>query len=183
MKFDISEISVGTQRYGERLNCTVQVHVKKRIVVMPDSSRRVGHFVTDKPEPIVARIRLLLRDRCASPSHNGRLHPHCGTDRCKIEIRGAADRELTIGKIVKHVALVRMRLTPGVFVRADVSGFAKIGRTRILCWVQVAALHPDAVRDAVVLMAAVIVGVRWKGSGERIDPGARTDAVSVAIQA
>ena len=29
---------------------------------------------------------------------------------------------------------VRMRLAPGEFMRTKVSGFAKIGRTRILCW-------------------------------------------------
>ena len=75
-----------------------------------------------------------------------------------------------------------MRLTPAVLVRTKVSGFAKIGRTRVLCWVQVADLYPDPVRNAVVNVAVMVVGVRWKGSGERIDPGARTNAVLVAIQ-
>ena len=80
MKVDITDVHSVTQGYRERLNCAVQVHVKQRIIVVPDASRRGSHLVTDKPDPIVARIRLLLRDSRASPSHNGRLHPDGLTD-------------------------------------------------------------------------------------------------------
>ena len=76
-----------------------------------------------------------------------------------------------------------MRLAPGVLVWTKVSGFAKISRTRILRCVQVADVNSDPVRHAVVVVASVIVGVRWKGSGKGIDPGARADAGLAAIQA
>ena len=52
-----------------------------------------------------------------------------------------------------------MRLAPSVFMRADVGGFAKIGRTRISRRHQVTRLHQDSVRHAVVDVAAVVVGV------------------------
>ena len=63
-----------------------------------------------------------------------------------------------------------------------VGGFAKIGRARISPWHQITRLHQDSVRYAVMNVPAVIVGVRRERSGERIDPGARADAVLVAIQ-
>ena len=76
-----------------------------------------------------------------------------------------------------------MRLTPGVLVRTKISGFAKISRTRILRCVQVADVNPDPVRYAIVMVARVIVGARWKRSGKGIDPGARADTALAAIQA
>jgi len=66
---------------------------------------------------------------------------------------------------------------------AKVGGFAKIGRARIPPWYQITRFHQYSVRYAVVSMTAVIVGVRRERSGERINPGARADAVLVAIQA
>ena len=77
-----------------------------------------------------------------------------------------------MGNIVKHVTLPGVRLAPGVFMRANVGGFAKIGRARVLCCVQVTRLHQDPVGYAVVDVAAVVIGVRWERSRERIDPGA-----------
>ena len=75
-----------------------------------------------------------------------------------------------------------MRLAPSIFMRADVGGFAKIGRARISRRHQITRLHQDAVRNAVVDVSAVVVGIRWERSGERIDPGARADQVLVAVQ-
>src|ERR1043166_9937792 len=125
---------------------------------------------------------LLLRGGGAGPSHDGGLHSDCSCHGRKCKAGRPADRELAIGKIVKHVALCGMRLTPGILVRTKITGFAKIGRTGILCCVQVADLGPDPVRHAVVMVTGVIVCIRWKGAGEGIDPGARTDAALVAIQ-
>ena len=89
-----------------------------------------------------------------------------------------------MGEIVKHVALVGMRLAPRIFMRADVGGFTKIGRARILLGVQVSHVNQDPMRHAVVNVGrvGVIIGGRWEGSGERIDPGSRADAALVAIQ-
>ena len=76
-----------------------------------------------------------------------------------------------------------MRLAPGIFMRADIGGFAKISRTRIFARDQITRLHANPVRHAVVMVAAVVVGIRWEGTGKGIDPGTRADAVLVAVEA
>ena len=76
-----------------------------------------------------------------------------------------------------------MRLAPGEFVRADVGSFTKITGARILRWDQITRLHQDPVRHAIMAMAAVIIGGRRKGTGERIYPGTRADAVLVTVKA
>ena len=68
-------------------------------------------------------------------------------------------------------------------MRADVRGFAEIGRTRISAWHDITRLDTNPVRHAVMLVAGVVVGIRGKRSGERIDPGTRADQVLVTIQA
>lgn len=121
----------------ERLNGAVQVHVKNRILIVPHTGIRPCYFVSDKKDSIVTGIWLDLLYSCARtyPRLDGRFHSDGRTDSGKIEkCRAAADRKLTVGVIVKHVALPRMRLTPRVFMRAYVGGFAKIGRTRIVSW-------------------------------------------------
>ena len=65
-----------------------------------------------------------------------------------------------------------MRLAPGVFTRGDILGFSKVCRALIKRRVEVVDFHKNPVRHAVVVVAAVIVRVRWKGPGKRIDPGA-----------
>ena len=52
-----------------------------------------------------------------------------------------------------------MRLTPSVFMWANVCRFREIGRPLIQGRVQVVGLYPDAVRDTVVIMAGVVVRV------------------------
>ena len=111
---------------------------------MPDSWTWVSHFVTHEPDAIVSWVRLDLIYYGAGrgPCHDGRLHSHRGASGGKCEVaRAAADQELAIGNVVIHVALVRMRLAPGVFARGDVLRFGEIGRARILRWVQVAHRH------------------------------------------
>jgi len=128
---------------------------------MPDSWTRTNHFVTHKPEAVISRIGLdLVYYRpCVRPSHDGRLHPNCRGHRAKIKRRiDAGYAEWPIGNIVIHVALTGMCLAPGVFVGADVCRFAKIGRTWIQACIQVRDVHADPVRNAVVTVAAVIVG-------------------------
>jgi hypothetical protein len=65
----------------------------------------------------------------------------------------------------------------------DVSSFAKIAGSRILPWDQISRLDQDPVRHAIMAMAAMIVGSRWKRTRERVNPGARADAILVAIEA
>src|SRR4029450_10979680 len=76
-----------------------------------------------------------------------------------------------------------MRLAPRVFMRADIGGFAKIGRTRISAWDYITRLDTNPVGHVVMLVAGVVIGVRRKRSSEGIDPGARTDQALVAIKA
>ena len=38
MKFDVSEVSVGTQRDSEGLKGAIQIHVIESILIMPDPS-------------------------------------------------------------------------------------------------------------------------------------------------
>lgn len=175
MKANIGYINPGRQRHTEGLNRTIQVHVKESILIVPDSSRRISYLIAHEPNPIITVIGLNLGYSCARicPSLNSRLHSHRVTGRRKYEIgRATAGRKLLIGEIVKHVALIRVRLAPGVLMGSDVGGFAIIGRPRVLGWDQVSHINQDPVRHTIVIVAAVIVGVRRKGSGERIDPGA-----------
>jgi hypothetical protein len=180
---DVTDVGSSSQRHAKGLDRAIEVLVIQRILVVPDALAWISHFVTHKPDAIVSRIRLHLIYCCARPSHDGRLHPHGRAERRKREIGSAGDRELTIGDVVKHVALVGMRLAPCVFVRTNVCRFAKIGGTLIEVCVQVVYLHANPMRHAVVVMGgvAMIVGARWKRASERIDPCARTDLVLVAI--
>ena len=183
VKTDVTDIDARPKGHAERLDGSIQVLVIKRVFIMPDSSRRAGHFVADEPNAIVAWIRLDPVSRCARPSHYRWLHSHRVTNWGKKEIRRTAtDRKLLIGEIVKHVALTRMRLAPGVFMGADVCRFAIISRAGVLGWDQVSHVNQDPVRHTVVVVAGVIIGGRWERSRERIDPRPRTNALLVAIQ-
>jgi hypothetical protein len=64
---------------------------------------------------------------------------------------------LLVGSVVKHVALVRVGLAPGAFMRDDVIRFGKIGGTRILRRDQIVRLHQNSVRRYVMNVAAVVV--------------------------
>ena len=70
----------------------------------------------------------------------------------------AANRELTVGSVVLHVAFSGMLLAPGVFVWGDILGFSEIGRACVKRGVQVVCLNDDPVRHAIVRVTTVIVG-------------------------
>src|SRR4029077_18342910 len=96
--------------------------------------------------PIVSGIGLEFSHCCARtcPSLDSRLHSDCTAQRRKGEVcRAAANRELTVGEIVKHVAFPGMRLAPGVFMRAHVGRFAKISGSRISPRSQVSHVNED----------------------------------------
>ena len=167
------------------MNGAIKVHVKDSVLTVITATANWRQSVSNKENAIVSRIRLDLVHRGASicPGLDSRLHSHRVTNWGKKEIRRTAtDRKLLIGEIVKHVALARMRLAPGVFMGADVGRFAIISRAQVLGWDQVSHVNQDPVRHTVVVVSGVIVGGRWERSRERIDPCARTDAVLVAIQ-
>ena len=113
MKAYVAYVDSGSQRHAEELDSPIQVLVIKSVLVVPDSSGWIRHFVSRKPNPVVARIRLSLVHSRACPRHDGRLHAYRGAQRGKGEIaRAAGNRESTIGDVVIHVALPGMRLAP-----------------------------------------------------------------------
>ena len=180
-----SDIGCVESSQAERLNGAIKVHVKDSVLTVITATNKWRQSISNKENAIVSRIRFNLVHRGASicPGLDSRLHSHRVTNWGKKEIRRTAtDRKLLIGEIVKHVALARMRLAPGVFMGADVCRFAIISRAGVLGWDQVSHVNQDPVRHTVVVVAVVIVGGRWERSRERIDPCARTDAVLVAIQ-
>ena len=132
MKFDVRDVCSGSERDAERLDGAVEVLVIERVFVMVNTGRRVRHFVTHEPNPVVARIGFQLIHRRASPRHDGRLRSHGGGCGAKTERLGdSGHRVPAVGSVVVHVALARMRLAPGVFVRNDVFRFGKIRRPRV----------------------------------------------------
>jgi len=181
VKFDVADVNPRSQRHAERLNGAVEVFVKQRVLIVPDSRRRIGHLVTHEPNTVVSRIRLDPVDCCSSPRPDGRLHPCSVTVRAKVEIGGASHIVLSVGGVVIHVALPGVSLAPGILVRRYILRFGKIARALIECCIQIIDLHQNPVRYAVVAVATVIIGARWKVTGEWIDPGTRTDSVLTAI--
>ena len=81
MKSDVTYVNSSAQRHTEGLNGAIQVHVKKRILIVPDSSGGIGYFITHEPDAIDTRIGLDLVYCRACPSHDGRLHSHRDSDR------------------------------------------------------------------------------------------------------
>ncbi len=181
MKSDVGDVSTWPQWHTKRLDSSVEVLVIQGILVVPDSLTGIGHFVSHKPEAVIARIGFDLVQCHACPCHEGRSPPDCGAKRGKCEARCAADAVLAIRNVVIHVAFTGMRLAPCVLVRSDILGFSKIGRAWIQVLVQIIDLNPDPMRYTVVRMAGVVVRGGWESTGERVDPGARTDAALAAI--
>jgi hypothetical protein len=163
MKLDVTDIDSGSQRHAERLNGAIQVLVIKRIFIVPHAGTQVGYFVTHEENAVASRrwswSRLDLVYRRTCPSHDGRLLSMGVADRRKAESRRpTANTVLLVRGVVIHVALVRMTLAPGAFVRDDIFRFGKIGRARILRRDQVTGLHQNAVRSYVMTVAGVVVG-------------------------
>jgi len=175
MKTDVTDVYSRPKGHTEGLDRAIEIFVIDREFIVPDAGRGICHVVANEENTIVTRVGFELvygGALDARPSLDGGLHSHCATNCRKRETRGASDVELTVRNIVKHVALVRMTLAPGIFMRANVCGFAKIPGIWIHCCVQVVDLNPDPMRHAVVVVAVVVVGGRWEGASKGIDPGA-----------
>ena len=160
MECDITDVGSSSQRHAKGLDRAIQVLIIHSVVIVPDAGRWIGYFVTHKTDAIVSRIRLdmIYYGARRGPGHDGRLHPHRGTNGRKREIgRTTANRELAIGDVVIHVAFAGMRLAPCVFVRANVRCFAEIGGTLIHRCVQVVGLDANPVRHAVMVMPGVVI--------------------------
>jgi len=160
VKSDVTEIGTGTQRHAKGLNAAVHILVVQGVLIVIDSLSGIGHFVAHKPDPIVSRVRLLLAYGRPCPSRDGRVHSPGRANRRKGEARCTANKELTIGSIVIHVALPRVGLTPLVLLRRQVLRFREIGCALIERCVEITDINANPVRGSDVVMAGV-VGWIW----------------------
>lgn len=163
VKLDVSDVNTGAHRYGERLNRPIEVLVVHCVLIVPHAGVWSRHLVTDEENAVGSRRRprswLELIYRRASPSHNSRLLSMGRSKWRKAESgRAAADSVLLVRSVVVHVALVRMSLAPGAFVRHNVFRFGEIGSVQILRRDQVTGLYQNAVRRYVMTVAGVVVG-------------------------
>jgi hypothetical protein len=137
VKLDVTNVNSRSQRHAERLNRTIQVLIIERVLIVPHAATQVGDFVTHEENAVASRRwpwswldRIAYRRIC--PSHDGRLLSYGVADRRKAESRRpTANTVLLVRGVVIHVALVRMTLAPGAFVRDDIFRFGKIGRSRV----------------------------------------------------
>ena len=116
--------------YLEGLNRAVQILIIDSVLTMITAVNRC-QFICNEENAIVTWIRFDPYYCRASrrPSHDGRLLSHRVADEIKGErLVDSKYAALTIRCVVIHVALVRMTLAPGAFVRDDVFRFSKIGR-------------------------------------------------------
>jgi hypothetical protein len=155
VKFDVTDI-LRFDRDAKGLNAAIEVFVVYGILIVIDSRRGIGDFVAHERDAIGSRSRLHLNYRRPCPSHDGRLHSLGLADRGKCEARCAANKELTVGTVVIHVALPGMRLTPRILKRIQVCRFREIRCTRIEICVQIVDINANPVRYAVMYVAGVI---------------------------
>src|SRR5262249_35486288 len=130
------------------------------VLIMIDPRSGIGHFAAHKPDAIISRVRLLLGYGRSCPSHDGRLHSPGHANGRKTEVRCTANKELTVGSVVIHVALPGMGLTPLVLLRREVLRFREIGCPLIERCVETTDVNANPVRCANVDVAGV-VGWIW----------------------
>jgi len=157
MKPEIAHRDSGSQGHAEGLDPAIKILVIDRVLIMPDPSGWVRHFVGNEGTAIGSRNRLDWIDGRSRPGTDGRDRSRRGSDRRKGETRRASDIETAVGRIVIHVALPGVSLAPDVLMRSDVLRFGIIRRARIQRGVQVAHFHKDPVRCAGVSVARVAI--------------------------
>jgi hypothetical protein len=135
VKSNIGYVNSRSQRHAEGLNGAIEVLVIQRILIVPDSSSRSRHPVTDEENAIASRWPWSGLDwvahRRTCPCLDGGLHSHCGPVFIEIEVGRPAYSVFTVGSVVILVAFSRMRLAPGILMRSDILCFGKIRRARI----------------------------------------------------
>jgi len=113
MKTDVADVYPGCERHAKGLNAAVEVLVVQGILIVPDPSSGIRHFVGHEPDAVIPRIGFELIHCGTCPGHDGGLHSHgrAGSGKC-VTVATAADGKPAIGGIVIHVALTWMRLAP-----------------------------------------------------------------------
>ena len=76
MKTDVADVHSGCEGHAKRLDSAIKILVIQGILIVPDPSSGIRHFVPHKPNTIVTRVRRDLVYYRRRPSHDGRLHPH-----------------------------------------------------------------------------------------------------------
>ena len=130
------------------MNPAIKILVVKRVFIMPNASDWASNFVANVGTAIGSRNGLDRIDDRSSPGSDGIGRSHRRSNGLKGETRRAADSETTVGYVVVHVALPRIRLAPGVLMRSDVLSFGIIRRTRIHRRVEVVHFHAKPVHCA-----------------------------------
>jgi hypothetical protein len=110
----VSHSNSRSKRHTEGLNGTIKVLVIDGVLIMPHSSRGVGHLVGKQAKAIVARVGF-------DPARGVRAYG------AKREIGDASHAILTVGSVIALVAFPGMSPALGVFVRGDILRFGKIG--------------------------------------------------------
>ena len=133
MKSDVRDVYSGSNRHAERLDGAIEVLVVERVFIVPDASAGVRHFEAHEPDTIISRVRLDPIYRRAGPGHDCRLLSHGGANGAKTKGLLIPPHGVPLVRsVVVHVALARMTLAPGAFVRDDVFRFGKIDGAWVL---------------------------------------------------
>src|ERR1051325_2086643 len=107
---------------------------------MINTSYWTCHLVANKCTAIYSLFGLDCVDGGPSPSGDCRHHPHGCAHWGKGETGGPTNSVTSIGRVVIHVALAGISLTPNVFMWSDVLSLGVIARAGILSRIQVGHL-------------------------------------------
>jgi len=174
VKPNVAHGNSASQRHTERLDGAIEILIMDGVLIMPDTSGGVRHFVGDERTAIDSRHGLDCISGRSRPDTGRRGHSRRGSNSRKGETRRAGDIVTTIRRIVIHAALPRVSLAPRVLMRTIVLNLGVIRRARVQRCVQVAGIDQNPVRCADVSVAGVALwpGTHWKGPGKGIHPRA-----------
>src|SRR6266480_685316 len=152
---------------------------------MVNACRWIGHLVPGYANAVDAGVRFERTKVGAAPINDGGPLPHGG--RCWREAKGGCPGygELAVRDVIIHVALVGVRLTPGILMRRHVLAFSEISRSLIIGRKQIAREDTHPVRCPQMSMTTVIGGIWIRSgvkSGKRIHPCTRAEAALAVIQ-
>src|ERR1044071_9176746 len=116
MKSQIAYRDSAPQGHTEGLNRTIEVLIINRVLIMVHSPDWAGYFVGNEGAPIDSRHRFNWTYGSTGPSVYRKRRSHSGTYRRKSEACRTVNMVLTVRRIVVHVALTSVSLTPGILI-------------------------------------------------------------------
>jgi len=143
MKANIGKDGASPNRHAKRLDRSIQVLIVYGVFIMPDAGRWIGNFVNDEGTPIDSRFRFDCDTGCSRPRAGGRSHSNGGTNRGESEATCPGYVISAIRRIVIHVALTGMRLTPSILLRTVILDLSVIGRAAIQRGIQVGSIDQN----------------------------------------